>query len=62
MRDLKKGDKIHCKGMICEIDRIVCQEPWEWRNAYYIEFYDVNGRYHNWKQNVDGGYADLKGE
>ena len=25
-------------------------------------FYDTNGVYRSWKQNFDGGYAELKGE
>lgn len=42
------------------IGEILYQEPWEWRNAYYIEFKDTNGKYHFWKQNFDGGEAILQ--
>lgn len=60
MRDLKPGDIIHCCNITCEIKEIKYQEPWNWRNAYYIEFLDTNGNYRSWKQNFDGGYAELK--
>jgi hypothetical protein len=32
------------------------------RKAYYLEFRDTNGVYRSWKQNFDGGYAELKGD
>ena len=59
MRDLRPGDVVHCKGIVCTIKEIVWQEPWEWREAYYLEFRDTNGVYRSWKQNYDGGFADL---
>lgn len=59
MRDLKPGDVVHCQGIVCTIKEIVWQEPWEWREAYYLEFRDTNGVYRSWKQNYDGGFADL---
>ena len=62
MRQLKVGDIVYCKGIVCEIAEITYQEPWEWREAYYIEFTDTNGNYRSWKQNFDGGLAELKGE
>lgn len=62
MRDLKPGDVIHAQGISCEIAEITYQEPWKWRNAYYVEFYDTNGVYRSWKQNLDGGYVELKSE
>lgn len=62
MRDLKVGDIIHCQGLIVEIAKINYQEPWEWRKSYYIEFYDTDGHIRSWKQEYDGGYAELKGE
>lgn len=70
-RQLEVGDKIMCPvqfGMgtitdfTCEIGEIIYQEPWEWRNAYYLEFRDTNGTYRSWKQNIDGGQAILKEE
>ena len=70
-RQLEVGDKIMCPvnvGMITitdftvEIAEITYQEPWEWRNAYYLEFRDTNGVYRSWKQNIDGGEAILKEE
>lgn len=57
MRDLRPGDVVHCQGIVCTIKEIVWQEPWEWREAYYLEFLDTNGVYRSWKQNYDGGYA-----
>ena len=59
MRDLRPGDVVHCQGIVCTIKEIVWQEPWEWREAYYLEFRDTNGVYRSWKQNYDGGFADL---
>ena len=70
-RQLKVGDKIQCPITVgniiipdhtVEIAEIVTQEPWEWRNAYYIEFKDTKGNYHSWKQNQDGGKAILRKE
>lgn len=37
------------------VGEVLYQEPWSWRGAYYIEFRDVHGKYHNWHQNTDGG-------
>lgn len=62
MRDLRAGDVVHVQGITCTVMRIVWQEPWAWREAYYLEFYDTNGVYRSWKQNFDGGCAELKGE
>ena len=62
MRDLKPGDVVHVQGIVCEIAEIAWQEPWDWREAYYLEFRDTNGIYRSWKQNFDGGYAELNGE
>ena len=45
--------------MTVSIKDIAWQEPWEWRKAYYLEFRDTNGVYRSWKQNYDGGFADL---
>jgi len=59
MRDLRPGDVVHCQGIVCTIKEIAWQEPWEWRKAYYLEFRDTNGVYRSWKQNYDGGFADL---
>ena len=59
MRDLRPGDVVHCQGIVCTIKEIVWQEPWEWREAYYLEFRVTNGVYRSWKQNYDGGFADL---
>lgn len=60
MRDLRPGDIIHCQGIVCTIKEITYQEPWEWREAYYLEFRDTDGNYRSWKQNFDGGCAVLK--
>lgn len=62
MRDLRPGDVVHCQGITCTIEEIAWQEPWEMRKAYYLEFRDTNGVYRSWKQNFDGGYAELKGD
>ena len=62
MRDLLIGDEVCCSGLRCTIKEIAFQEPWEWRNSYYIEFTDTNGVYRSWKQYLDGGYAILKAQ
>ena len=62
MRDLRPGDVVHCQGIVCTIKEIAWQEPWEWREAYYLEFRDTDGVYRSWKQNYDGGYAELMEE
>ena len=59
MRDLRPGDRILCQGIVCTNKEIAWQEPWGWREAYYLEFRDTNGVYRSWKQNYDGGYAEL---
>lgn len=55
---LQAGDIVHVQGITCTIKEITWQEPFEWRNAYYLEFRDTNGVYRSWKQNIDGGYAE----
>jgi hypothetical protein len=56
-RQLEVGDTIKCKGIVATIAEITFQEPWEWREAWYLEFTDTNGVYRSWKQNYDGGKA-----
>ena len=56
-RQLKVGDTIKCAGITATIAEISFQEPWEWRQAWYIEFTDTDGNYRNWRQNDDGGKA-----
>lgn len=56
-RQLTEGDTIKCLGITATIKTISFQEPWEWREAWYLEFTDTNGIYRSWKQNFDGGKA-----
>ena len=67
-RQLEVGDTIKVPrniGLVTITDysivigEILYQEPWAWRNAYYIEFKDNAGRYHFWQQKYDGGTAIL---
>lgn len=58
-RQLRPGDIVKCQGLTVTIKEIAWQEPWEWRNAYYLEFRDTDGVYRSWKQNFDGGTAIL---
>lgn len=57
MRNLKVGDTIKCQGITATIKEIAFQEPWKWRNSWYLEFRDTNGVYRSWKQCYDGGTA-----
>lgn len=69
-RQLRPGDKIivpvDCGRFSVETTFTICeikyQEPYEWRNAYYVDFIDENGRFHQWQQLYDGGRAVLIGE
>lgn len=56
-RQLVVGDTIKAQGITATIAEITFQEPWSWRNSWYIEFTDTNGNYRNWKQECDGGNA-----
>ena len=56
-RQLRVGDTVKVHGISATIASITFQEPWEWRNAWYLEFTDTKGNYINWKQNCDGGTA-----
>ena len=56
-RQLKVGDTIICQGIKATIKEVAFQEPWEWREAWYLEFRDTKGVYRSWKQLDDGGYA-----
>ena len=56
-RQLEIGDTIKCMGITATIASIAFQEPWEWRDAWYLEFTDTKGNYRSWKQNFDGGVA-----
>lgn len=56
-RQLEVGDTIVCMGIKATIAEIAFQEPWEWRESYYLEFKDTNGVYRSWKQEYDGGAA-----
>ena len=56
-RQLEVGDVIVCNGERVIIAGITFQEPWEWRESYYLEFKDTDGNYRSWKQIFDGGRA-----
>ena len=56
-RQLEIGDTIVCMGIKATIAEIAFQEPWEWRESWYLEFTDTNGNYRSWKQEFDGGKA-----
>lgn len=56
-RQLEAGDTIKCQGITATIADIAFQEPWGWREAWYLEFTDTKGNYRSWKQNCDGGKA-----
>ena len=56
-RQLEVGDVVKCQGIKAEIAHIEWQEPWEWRESWYLEFTDTRGVYRSWKQMYDGGKA-----
>lgn len=56
-RQLEIGDTVVCMGIRATIAEIGFQEPWGWRDSYYLEFTDTNGVYRSWKQEYDGGTA-----
>ena len=56
-RQLVVGDTIKVQGIKATIASITFQEPWSWRNSWYIEFTDTTGEYRSWKQEYDGGKA-----
>ena len=56
-RQLRVGDTVKVMGIKATIASIAFQEPWEWREAWYLEFTDTNGVYRSWKQDIDGGKA-----
>ena len=56
-RQLEIGDTIRCAEVSATIAEITFQEPWAWRNSWYIEFTDTDGNYRSWKQCDDGGKA-----
>lgn len=68
-KPIKPGDRITAFGRTFTVGEIFYQEYWGEREdapagsdcwGYDIEFDDVQGRYHHWKQNQDGGYLTRK--
>jgi len=63
IRELQPGDYIVCKGKRFIIGEILHQDFYkdemcynnEDRSYIDIEFREVNGTYHHWKSNLDGG-------
>lgn len=51
---LEPGDVIVCGDYRAEIKEIDFQEYWS-GHGFITEFYDTDGVYRNWKQEVDGG-------
>jgi hypothetical protein len=54
-RRVEIGDKISCQGYTFEVAKIISQDDWGGEDGIYIEFEDTNGRYHYWKEGIDGG-------
>lgn len=54
-RELVPGDVIKTKYGTATIKEIFYQEPFEWRNGYYCEFEDTDGKYRTYNHNFDGG-------
>lgn len=52
--DVQVGDVIKCGYIKCTVKEITFSEVWE-GDGHYVEFFDTNGNYRNWKQWIDGG-------
>jgi hypothetical protein len=52
MRQPKVGDMVRWHGKCYEIGQIFYMY---WNMSWNIEFLDIHGHYHNWKQDYDGG-------
>ena len=60
--DARIGDAVEVNNKSYIVAKILHQEFWESRNEWDIEFIDVRGNYHHWKQGFDGGRLIRKGE
>lgn len=62
---VKHGDVVILQGTAYTIERVLYQdyydESWE-EHGWFLEFYDINGKYHYWKQYLDGGKLIQKGD
>lgn len=60
-KQIEPGDVIVCQGMRVTVgNTIYCNDYWKEKDGsdnHYCEFLDVNGNYHYWKQELDGGYV-----
>lgn len=54
MKNVKRGDRIHCNGITVEIGKVVYQDYYA--GTWDIEFFDTQGNYRHWKQALDGGH------
>lgn len=61
--ECKAGDIVKVQGREYVIQKIIYQDFWE-RGAdddgWMIEFIDLQGAYHYWKQYLDGGKLIMK--
>lgn len=48
------GSVVSALGIKVTIEKILYSEYWD-RYGYDIEFTDTKGKYHHWKQDLDGG-------
>ena len=51
---LEKGDKIEALGRCFTVEKILYADLFD-EGEYDVEFLDVIGGYHHWKQIFDGG-------
>lgn len=50
------GDKITALGYTYEVGSVLYQDYDSYEGCYDVEFLDVNGDYHHWKSQFDGGH------
>lgn len=53
--ELNVGDSISALGHTFKVGEILYQDYDSYDNSWDVEFLDINGKYHHWKSDLDGG-------